>query len=77
MIVTGHDYNNQSPRKKGTMLLLCLFLGIFGIHRFYVGKYFTGILYALTMGLGYFGILFDLIMIVMGKFTDSDGKLIS
>ncbi|AIN94060.1 membrane protein [Treponema putidum] len=59
------------------MLLLCLFLGIFGIHRFYVGKYFTGILYALTMGLGYFGILFDLIMILMGKFTDSDGKIIS
>lgn len=53
-------------------ILLCFFLGAFGIHRFYVGKIGTGILMLLT--LGGFGIwtLVDFIMIVVGSFRDKD-----
>jgi TM2 domain-containing membrane protein YozV len=40
--------------------ILLTFLGIFGIHRFYMGKWITGILYLLTGGLFSLGILYDL-----------------
>ena len=55
-------------------LLLVLFLGYLGAHRFYVGKVGTAILQIVTLGGFGFWILFDLIMIIMGKFEDSEGK---
>jgi TM2 domain-containing membrane protein YozV len=39
--------------------VLQTFLGIFGIHRFYMGKWVTGILWALTGGLVGFGYAWD------------------
>jgi TM2 domain-containing membrane protein YozV len=39
--------------------LLLTFLGFFGVHRFYLGKWGTGILYLLTVGLLGIGILYD------------------
>ncbi len=39
--------------------ILLTFLGVFGIHRFYMGKVFTGILYLLTGGLLLVGVLYD------------------
>ena len=54
-------------------LLLNLFLGTLGVHRFYVGKIGTGILQLITLGGCGIWTLIDLIMIVMGKFKDKDG----
>jgi TM2 domain-containing membrane protein YozV len=39
--------------------ILLTFLGFLGIHRFYMGKFFTGILYLCTGGLFLVGILYD------------------
>ena len=39
--------------------ILLTFLGLFGIHRMYMGKWFTGILYLLTLGLAGIGYLYD------------------
>ena len=58
-------------------LLLCLFVGFLGIHRFYVGKSGTGFLQIITFGGFGIWVLIDLIMIVMGKFTNKEGKFIT
>ena len=74
-------YNNyyevKSTQKSWLVtLLLCLFVGTIGVHRFYVGKIGTGILQLFTFG--GFGIwtLIDFILIACKKFTDSNGNLI-
>ena len=57
--------------------LLCFLLGVFGAHRFYVGKVGTGILQIVTLGgLGIWALV-DLIMIILGAFTDADGNKIT
>ena len=40
--------------------ILLVFLGIFGVHRMYMGKWLTGILYLVTFGLFGIGWLYDL-----------------
>jgi TM2 domain-containing membrane protein YozV len=66
-----------SHEKKITMVLLCHFLGWFGIHRFYTGKTLTGVLMLLTLGCGGVWVLIDMGLIITGKFTDKEGKRIT
>jgi len=40
--------------------LLLVFLGVFGVHRLYMGKVWTGILYLLTFGLCGLGYIYDM-----------------
>lgn len=63
-------------RKKRQMvaLVLCAILGFFGVHRFYVGKTKSGIVWLCTMGLFGFGWFFDIILIASGSFTDGNGN---
>lgn len=66
-----------SPKKRLVALLLCFFFGGLGIHRFYVGKIGTGIIWLLTIGVLGIGALVDLIMIAAGSFKDKDGKVLT
>jgi TM2 domain-containing membrane protein YozV len=63
----------SSEKSKVTALLLCFFVGMLGIHRFYVGKETTGILYIFTLGWLGIGVLVDFIMILSNKFKDENG----
>lgn len=62
-----------SPKSRWAALALCFFLGEFGIHRFYVGKIGTGILYLCTFGLCGIGWLVDFFTILFGSFRDKYG----
>lgn len=57
-----------------TTLLLCLFLGGIGAHRFYVGKTGSGVAQLFTMGGCGIWALVDLVMIITGSFTDVNGQ---
>lgn len=74
-----HDENRFKRLSKKANLpvfLFCLFFGLIGAHRFYVGKHITGILQLIT--LGGFGVwaLIDFIVIIMSRFEDADGAVI-
>lgn len=67
-------------------LLLCIFLGCFGAHRFYVGKTGTAItMLLITVLLGWIGIgvlataiwaFIDLVMLLTGNFSTGNGEKI-
>lgn len=66
--------DETSERSWGIALVLCIFLGLIGLHRFYVGKAGTAILMLIT--LGGFGVwtLIDLVTIIVNSFTDIEEK---
>jgi TM2 domain-containing membrane protein YozV len=49
------------PTNYNLAWLLLIFLGIFGVHRFYMGKIFTGLLYLFTGGLFLIGFIYDIV----------------
>ncbi len=72
----GHTFDpsiwHQGKHSKTTTLLLCIFLGIIGGHRFYTG--YTGIGFLQLITLGGFGIwwLTDLISILTDSYKDAE-----
>lgn len=71
--------NRKADRryKKGSIdysvaWLLLTFLGVFGVHRMYMGKWLTGILYLLTFGLVGIGYIYDL-WTLNGQISERNG----
>jgi TM2 domain-containing membrane protein YozV len=66
-----------SPKSRLAAAILAWFLGIFGIHRFYVGKVGTGILMILTLGGLGIWVIIDFILILIGSFKDKQDRVLS
>jgi TM2 domain-containing membrane protein YozV len=63
-LIPGMDIQADARYKEGDTdytiaWVLLTFLGLFGIHRFYMGKWLTAILYLCTLGLFGLGYLYD------------------
>jgi TM2 domain len=66
-----------SEKSRGVATALAALLGIFGAHRFYLGKPESGALMLLTIGgLGIWW-LYDLILVASGSFRDGSGRLVT
>ncbi len=63
-LIPGMDHKADMKFREGPYdytiaWILLTFLGFFGVHRFYLGKIFTGILYFFTGGLFLVGVVYD------------------
>ena len=67
----------DGEKKLLPVFLLAFLLGPFGAHRFFVGKTGTALLQLFTLGGLGLWVLFDLIVIITGNFTDKDGHKIT
>lgn len=65
-----------SPKSRWAALILCWFCGFLGVHRFYVGKIGTGLLYLFTGGFLGVGVVVDFLVILFGSFRDKEGLLL-
>lgn len=72
----SQQMESRSPRSRVVAALMCFFFGYFGVHRFYAGKFWTGLLMLVTGG--GFGIwwLVDLVIILLGRFKDAENRVI-
>lgn len=66
-----------SEKSRTADLILSIFFGGLGVHRFYEGKVGTGLLWLFTVGLCGIGWIIDIIMIAAGSGKDKYGNLIT
>lgn len=66
-----------SPKSRLVAFLLCTFVGMLGVHRFYLGRVGSGIAMIFTLGGLGIWLLIDWIIILCGSFKDGDGKVVS
>lgn len=68
----GYEFD-ASDKNRLLAVLLAFFFGVFGAHRFYVGKTGTAVAQLLTLGgLGIWSFI-DFLIILFGEFKDADG----
>lgn len=68
------EFERPSDKSMPLAFVLALLFGIFGAHRFYVGKVGTGLLQLVTLGGLGIWVIIDLVIILFGEFQDSEGS---
>lgn len=66
-------YTITSDKSRWVAFFLCVFFGPLGIHNFYVGKIFWGLIYLCTLGFFGLGWVIDILRILLGTFKDGAG----
>ena len=66
----------EKMKSKLTAILLCFFLGVLGIHRFYLGYTITGVIQLLTFGGFLIWVIIDFIRLITGSLEDSEGNVL-
>ncbi len=66
----------RSPYNRFLVFIFALFFGGWGLHRFYTGRFLSGLIWFLTGGLFLFGWFYDIFMIALGRFRDSEGRVL-
>ena len=83
--LTPYDYEDApapargpevSERSRAVALILQILGGPLGLHRFYVGRWQTGILFAVTFGGIGLWWMYDLVLMLAGEFRDADDRLL-
>src|SRR3989442_1088003 len=83
--LTPYDYDDAplpagpevSERSRAVALILQILGGPLGLHRFYVGRWQTGILMAITLGGMGLWWVYDLVILLAGEFRDADDRRLS
>ncbi len=70
------NLDSESQNRWLLTLLMCWFLGVWGVHRFYTGHIAIGVIQLLTFGGCGIWYLVDLILIIIGSYKDSNGNRI-
>jgi len=73
-VYTTETVTKSKENKWLACLLLCWFLGVFGVHRFYTGHTVIGVFQVLTFGGCGIWALIDFIIIVTGNYKDAQGN---
>ena len=68
------EEQQKNENKWITTLLLCWFLGVFCVHRFYTGHTAIGVIQLLTLGGCGIWTLIDFIIIIAGNYKDANGN---
>ncbi len=75
-IITLKYISNDDACDWLVTLLLCIFLGAFGVHRFYTKQVGIGILQLITAGACGIWVIIDIILIVTNTYRDGNGRLL-
>lgn len=65
--------NGKPVNSKSVLIPITVIFGWSGIHRLITGKYVSGFLYMFTFGLHGIGWIYDIILVLTGKFKDKNG----
>lgn len=68
------DLGPASNKNRLTALLLCALIGWLGLHRFYIGRPGSGVVWLLTLGFLGVGVIYDAVMLATGELVDGEGK---
>lgn len=71
------DPTPVEPRDRLTTLIVCLFFGSFGLHRFYTGHTREGLIQLVTMGGCGIWWALDVVQIARGRYRDAEGRPLS